>query len=1340
MNDLRTWAAELGVDEVAWLELLVKTTLVLIVARLLHASLWRANPRWQRLLWRTTALGVPLVAASFLFPPIVSWSILPAPAAGGIEAPAALDEKRAAIVTAHAPVNRRPDAIDEVDTLVAAGQARGFDFAPQSPLASQSRPQRTSEIGRLAPAANAPVPIDHAVRVLNEPAQTSATSPPNRSSNQLFGLPVWVAAIWFTGAVMIFARTVVGIRRLGAIRNRAEAVPAWVTEPAAAVSSRLGCSRSPEVLQTAEIASPCIMGVRRPVILLPKVQCESQYRHELPAILAHEIAHLRGRDVDWQLLLHAVAVVWWFHPLAWRMRSAHAAACDAVCDAVAANHVGDVAAYGRTLARLAIRVMVPNAATGMAMAHTSSVRRRIESLQRRVFPFGLSRGPAICAVAIGLAMFGLLGTCALTHAQAELPPSDATPNQSAPTTPVASELESSDMVVQVVDQMGQPVADAAIRFRCTVNGLRFGRRLRTDESGSATLELPADPKIHDLWLQCEKPGLVPIHYNWQENRAKELPRRLQLQMTAGTPVSGVVQREDGRPIDGADVAISMPMTWPRLVAHGFTAARLKTDAQGRWHWSDAPLELSGVSVRATHPDYRREYGTFQGRESLLVLKQGPTVLGRVTGIDGNPIRDAVARAGFDRFGTDEPESNTDKDGRFVLVNCKPGPSLVTIQADGYAPQFQKLTIGPSNDELHFKLEPGSVMRIRVVDVKGEPIPGVHFATDTWRGYRSLELRMQTDAEGRVEWRSAPRDAVLCDLWKAEYMRIRLMPIKAGDEETVITLPDELVISGKVIDATTGKPIPEFGVRSGILFQHSDRVSWSPDEPTRFTRGTYRFKIDSPQRGHLLEFIADGYKPAQSRPYKPTDGGQRFDVKLQPGGGPTGIVLKPDGEPAAGAEVAVTTKGYLAGVVGGRLSSNQSAPVFKADEAGKFTLALRGDDRFVLTVVHDAGYAEHSSGAFKRSNQITLEAWGRIEGRVMRGRRPDVNCEVSFWPQRSRGSGDFAPWYTYTTKTDTDGRFTLDRVIPGRGMVARVVVTQFIRSSQHSPCWQVPVDVPPDGAVSVLIGGTGRPVTGQAKLDRQPDFAIDWTSNTPATINLQGERLGPATRFRCAAKLDRSGRFRIPDVPAGKYELRLDVNDAPRPGTVGPGEAIGRATLDFEVPPMTDNRSDEPLDLGTVTATLFDTLDPGEQAPEFDLPGLNGGTIRLSEFRGKLVLLDFWSTFGQACLDRIPVLREIHEQHGGNPRFAMISLACDQQAAPPRRYVEENSLAWTHAHAGVARTAIGNVAPKYTVRSLPGTFLIGPDGRVLAKDLHGEDLGKAIATALEDDELFEAAKQ
>ena len=63
MNDLRTWAAELGVDEVAWLELLVKTTLVLIVARLLHASLWRANPRWQRLLWRTTALGVPLVAA-----------------------------------------------------------------------------------------------------------------------------------------------------------------------------------------------------------------------------------------------------------------------------------------------------------------------------------------------------------------------------------------------------------------------------------------------------------------------------------------------------------------------------------------------------------------------------------------------------------------------------------------------------------------------------------------------------------------------------------------------------------------------------------------------------------------------------------------------------------------------------------------------------------------------------------------------------------------------------------------------------------------------------------------------------------------------------------------------------------------------------------------------------------------------------------------------------------------------------------------------------------------------------------------------------------------------------
>ncbi len=207
------------------------------------------------------------------------------------------------------------------------------------------------------------------------------------------GWPFWLA-IWFVGALLNLMYTILGMVRLWLIRRQSVAVPAWVTDRARVLSAQLGCSCTPELAATDEIGSPCIMGVWQPVILIPLAQCDPKLAHELPAILIHELAHLRGRDVPWQLFVHTMSVVLWFHPLAWRIRLAHAAACDSVCDSVAAYHLGDANLYGRILARLTIRIMKLRAVSGMAMSQGSSVRRRIEALERRIFPASLARGPA----------------------------------------------------------------------------------------------------------------------------------------------------------------------------------------------------------------------------------------------------------------------------------------------------------------------------------------------------------------------------------------------------------------------------------------------------------------------------------------------------------------------------------------------------------------------------------------------------------------------------------------------------------------------------------------------------------------------------------------------------------------------------------------------------------------------------------------------------------------------------------------------------------------------------------------------------------------------------------
>ena len=86
----------------------------------------------------------------------------------------------------------------------------------------------------------------------------------------------------------------------------------------------------------------------------------------------------------------------------------------------------------------------------------------------------------------------------------------------------------------------------------------------------------------------------------------------------------------------------------------------------------------------------------------------------------------------------------------------------------------------------------------------------------------------------------------------------------------------------------------------------------------------------------------------------------------------------------------------------------------------------------------------------------------------------------------------------------------------------------------------------------------------------------------------------------ASTIDKDGLFRIEDVPAGKYELELSVNEARDVRFSGPGKIIGHLRMPVVVPEIPGGRSNEPLDLGTVTAKLFDMIKVGDVAPDFDV--------------------------------------------------------------------------------------------------------------------------------------------
>src|SRR5262249_30188101 len=151
----------------------------------------------------------------------------------------------------------------------------------------------------------------------------------------------------------------------------------------------------------------------------------------------------------------------------------------------------------------------------------------------------------------------------------------------------------------------------------------------------------------------------------------------------------------------------------------------------------------------------------------------------------------------------------------------------TVQAEGFAPSLQDVRVEPRARAaaLNIKLEPPATVRLRVVDATGKPLAGAHVAADTWRGHRSIMYRKDVDADGRFTWASAPPDAVLFDVLKTGYMARRRVPVTASEREQEVVLDPRLVISGRVDDARSGQPLPQFRVIHGQRYEWSDRISW-----------------------------------------------------------------------------------------------------------------------------------------------------------------------------------------------------------------------------------------------------------------------------------------------------------------------------------------------------------------------------------------------------------------------------------------------------------------------------------------------------------------------------------
>jgi cytochrome oxidase Cu insertion factor (SCO1/SenC/PrrC family) len=138
---------------------------------------------------------------------------------------------------------------------------------------------------------------------------------------------------------------------------------------------------------------------------------------------------------------------------------------------------------------------------------------------------------------------------------------------------------------------------------------------------------------------------------------------------------------------------------------------------------------------------------------------------------------------------------------------------------------------------------------------------------------------------------------------------------------------------------------------------------------------------------------------------------------------------------------------------------------------------------------------------------------------------------------------------------------------------------------------------------------------------------------------------------------------------------------------------------------------------------------GNRVPTIPSNAADGRPLDLAALRGKFVLLHFWATRNQVTPADVADLKRTFNTFGRDPRFVMIGLNQDESADRMRLYAAHRRMAWEQRHIG-STSEPNPIAAAFGVRFPPAVFLIGPDGRIVAKDLQGEAIKQAVAKALQ----------
>jgi len=641
------------------LNTLLRLTLLLAVGWLILYSLSAVNPRWSVLWTRFLSVACLLFPLVCYFIPPLGLAILPP-----------VETERTEAVVESAPDMKPPALTAQTESVskTLTKETQTTLLVPQeSPATEHSNPLPLKQEPEIA-ISSSTTPSGNL-----ESNEVTSESPPIPSTTAVHQQPAsdksslskstWLALVWLAGMMVLLIRLSWQVRRATVLRKHSELVPDHIQQQCQSLADRLSIIGTPRVRYSTEIESPCTAGVFRPVIYLPRIWFEALSAEEQSAILMHELAHVAGRDVFWNLVTHLTQAVYWFHPLAWRLPHRHRLACEHLSDAQAADAISSLSEYRRLLAHWALRRQgAESRLAALAMADRSQMLRRLKWLER---PADVDRLPLAWRYGFGMLAFLSAVVVATVHfspqvlAQKPDAPQKAKQAETKEKTdkpqaekkkPAARKVrkpgkpdinlkQTSPKIVKVVDEQDRPIAGAKVRVGWWEDneGDMLGKITInppvTNQKGEVTIQVPEGAARAQISAEAEGYAKAGTQYSLNGNpklvlqpgriiRVKAVDTQGQLLPEAypvleNNRVIGREFKQDARRLGYfTSPVVKLDRRWMRVVASN----------------EDRPVLFSHL-IDVTNPERVEEDGTI-----VAILEPGIRLEGRLDDSVPRPIK------------------------------------------------------------------------------------------------------------------------------------------------------------------------------------------------------------------------------------------------------------------------------------------------------------------------------------------------------------------------------------------------------------------------------------------------------------------------------------------------------------------------------------------------------------------------------------------------------------------------------------------------------------------------------------------------------------------------------